>query len=469
MATGLKSWGEPTQSSGYLTLTRTSGTIYETSTGGQNTTEVITLTSVGIPNGTTVALDQTVWTSPDYSDPATPDVDFTVSSTVFTMNNNVGTITIAAIEDNVTEGQESIQVKIQQLDSNGVNTGAMSVFFKLIDTSLSVFDCDEAHGGVVQILDIGYVGDATTATPQNGTVVSINPSVYVSGSHTYTITISVPATGYENSGDEIECTNIYTALNYPIFDCSTANFAINAGGVGDVVTGTVSAGTIQSISPSTYQSGSGVHTYSANILVPSTGYFNSGATISGCTADRRSEFNCEEAGVIINPGFEGEIVTGSVANGTWLSVSPKLYIAGTNSYCVKVEPGLGYDNSNVPFIYCCQSLTVLAGGPTRDEYFISTGKSSPALFCNSSYQVTNSVWVEEGHSINTALNEYVYTTSTGNTKFNGAGRNYIVWPIPMTWNGTSQFTYWEISGIGQIDNVGIYNGCEIGGGGNGKL
>lgn len=466
MATGLKSWGEPTQSSGYLTLTRTTGTIYETSTGGQNTSEVITLTSVGIPNGTTVSLDQTVWINPDYGDPATPDVDFTVSSTVFTMNNNVGTITISAIEDYVTEGQETIKVQLQQLDSNGVNTGALATFFKLIDTSLSTLDCESSGAEIAA----GFAGDPTTATIVEGTVVSINPSVYVAGSHTYTITIAVPAEGYSNSGDEIECNDTYTSQSYPVFTCADANFNVNTGGVGDIVTGTSALGTISSISPSTYSSGGGQHTYTANIIIPASGFQGGGNTIQ-CTDDTRSNFNCEEAGVTINAGFEGQVVTGSVANGTWLSVSPKLYVSGTNTYCVKVAPGVGYANSNtVDYITCCQQLTVLPGTHGRDEYFISTGRTAPELFCGSSYLVNTSVWVEEGHSINTALNEYVYTTENGNTKFAGYGRNYIVWPVSMVYNGSSQFTYWEISLIGQIDNVGVYSGCEGGEpGGNGKL
>lgn len=71
----------------------------------------------------------------------------------------------------------------------------------------------------------------------------------------------------------------FAAASGATFDCSTANFAVANGTTGATVSGTVSAGTLNSVSPTTYQSGSS--TYTANITIPG-GYSNSGI-ISTCT------------------------------------------------------------------------------------------------------------------------------------------------------------------------------------------
>jgi len=70
----------------------------------------------------------------------------------------------------------------------------------------------------------------------------------------------------------------------PTFTCTTALFNLSDGTTGDTIgigtDATVSLGTLNSVSPATYQSGS--TTYTANITVPS-GYANAGATITTCT------------------------------------------------------------------------------------------------------------------------------------------------------------------------------------------
>jgi len=67
--------------------------------------------------------------------------------------------------------------------------------------------------------------------------------------------------------------------NLSAFTCADAGFSMNDGTTGNAVSASVSAGTISSISPSTYQSG--INTYTATITVPS-GYSNTGETIN-CT------------------------------------------------------------------------------------------------------------------------------------------------------------------------------------------
>jgi len=74
--------------------------------------------------------------------------------------------------------------------------------------------------------------------------------------------------------------NISSHSGTVTFGCANTGLSINAGTIGDLVTGTVSSGTIQSILPSTYQTGT--NAYTATILAPS-GFDNSGSTIT-CSA-----------------------------------------------------------------------------------------------------------------------------------------------------------------------------------------
>ena len=63
------------------------------------------------------------------------------------------------------------------------------------------------------------------------------------------------------------------------FTCSDTVFSVSTGVVGQTVNGSVSVGVLQSVSPTTYQSGS--NTYTGTISTPS-GYTNTGSNIS-CT------------------------------------------------------------------------------------------------------------------------------------------------------------------------------------------
>lgn len=144
--------------------------------------------------------------------------------------------------------------------------------------SQPTFTCSDA---VFSMAD-GTTGASTVGqgTVTLGTIVSISPSTYSSGSDTYTATITVPS-GYSNSGSTIDCTDDAVG-GFTAFTCSDANFFM-ASGVTNQPTaglGTVSLGTITSISPSTYQDGE--YQYTATITVPS-GYSNAGQSIN-CTA-----------------------------------------------------------------------------------------------------------------------------------------------------------------------------------------
>jgi hypothetical protein len=149
-------------------------------------------------------------------------------------------------------------------------------------TTLPVFDCTDA---VFSMTD-GNSSESTSGqgSVTLGTINSISPSTYSTGSATYTATITVPS-GYSNSGSTIDCTD--TATGLVAFTCTDANFVIANGNANDSTSGqgTVSLGTITNISPSVY--GQGTNTYTATITVPS-GYSNSGQSIN-CTDDAFGE------------------------------------------------------------------------------------------------------------------------------------------------------------------------------------
>lgn len=151
-------------------------------------------------------------------------------------------------------------------------------------TTLPVFNCTDA------VFSMSDSNSGASTSGQGsvtlGTIVSISPSTYSSGSDTYTATITVPS-GYSNSGSTIDCTD--TATGLVAFTCSDAVFSMANGNFGDSTSGqgSVTLGTITSISPSVYSSGTA--TYTATITVPS-GYSNSGQSISCTDTAEGAEF-----------------------------------------------------------------------------------------------------------------------------------------------------------------------------------
>jgi len=145
-------------------------------------------------------------------------------------------------------------------------------------SGLTEFTCNDANFQIANSNTLDSNSNPITSISQStisaGTLVSVSPTNIQSGFTTYTASIRVP-NGYSNSGATITCTDTATGTGVdPEFTCSTAGLSIADGTVGDTVTGTVSVGTIASISPSTYTSGSA--TYTATINIPASGYSNSG-------------------------------------------------------------------------------------------------------------------------------------------------------------------------------------------------
>ena len=142
------------------------------------------------------------------------------------------------------------------------------------------------------------------------------------------------------------------------FGCANAGLNINSGIVGATVTGTVASGTIQSISPATYQTGTA--SYTATILVPS-GFDNSGSTIpcSASAGATNAAFTCTDANLQIPNGTIGATVSGTVTLGTIASYSPTTYQAGTNTYSAVINIPSGYSNSGT--LTCTDTATGSAG------------------------------------------------------------------------------------------------------------
>jgi len=222
--------------------------------------------------------------------------------------------------------------------------------------------------------------------------------------------------------------NISSHTGTDTFGCANAGLSINSGDVGGTVTGTVSSGTIQSISPSTYLAGT--HSYTATITVPS-GFDNTGSTIdcsasAGATA---TAFTCTTANLQIADGTTGATVTGTVSAGSIASISPATYTNGAATYTATINIGSGYSNSGTltctdtatgSFGSCGLSLAVgsySSGGTTLTGTFsgtdygnsdaialtVSSGTISPTTTTKSALAGGLAVTLSEGVTITATM------------------------------------------------------------------
>ena len=241
-------------------------------------------------------------------------------------------------------------------------------------TTLATFSCTTAGFSMSD----AQTGQSSTShgSVSTGTITAISPSTIQTGSNTYTATITVPS-GYSNSGQSITCTDTATGTattTLATFTCTTANFSMTNGVEGSSTSGqgSVSAGTITAISPTTYTSGSA--TYTATITVPS-GYTNSGQSIS-CTATATGSatttlatFTCTTASFSMSDGASGASTSGqgTVSAGTITAISPSTYTAGSSTYTATITVPSGYTNSGQSI-----SCTATATGTTTLPVFTCT-------------------------------------------------------------------------------------------------
>ena len=200
------------------------------------------------------------------------------------------------------------------------------------------FTCANAGFAIANSNTTTADGTPITALSQSsvtaGTLVSVivgsSPNMQL-GSTDYTATITVPS-GYSNTGQNIPCiaTATGTAID-PTFDCTTANFQVTAGTVGNATAGTVSAGTIASgtISPSTYQSGSTF--YTATINIPGSGYSNSG-TIPCTNTLTATEASCAfSLGVTTYNTSAGTTQLSGTFTGSNIGTNPTINLTTTHA------------------------------------------------------------------------------------------------------------------------------------------
>ena len=314
-----------TDSAGYSTgALTTTGTINDTSTtpvptfaltnnGPVNEGSPITwtLTTTNVANGTIVpfTLSGSAASPQDYSN---------VQPFEFDVQNNTATYTVDTFPDNLTElGAETIVVTLAANDSAGNSTGSIASTATINDTSLtptySTITAQTVNEGqnMTFTLSTANVANGTTVnfafsgTATQGTDYTVPGALQMTinnNSATYTITtiadqitdgsetviMTLNATDSNGFGtNSIQGTGtINDTSQAPIFDCADAGLSVADGTVGDPVSATVTNGAIASISPATYQSGTGV-TYTAQITAPAAdgngvAYGNAGLDIP-CT------------------------------------------------------------------------------------------------------------------------------------------------------------------------------------------
>ena len=237
----------------------------------------------------------------------------------------------------------------------------------------------------------GTVGETVTGTTVYGTINSISPSTYQNGNTVYTATIAVPS-GYSNTGSTINCTDSATGT-VPLFTCSIANVSVPNGVTGQTVTATLDEGTVSSITPSTYQSGT--NTYTVRVNVPS-GYSNTGSSID-CTDTATGTtvlptFTCTDASLSIPNGFIGATVKGTVSEGTITSFSPSTYQSGSQTYTAAITVPSGYSNSGSS-VNCTDNATgistTLAPTTTTTLAPTTTTTIGGPVFNNTKTKITN--------------------------------------------------------------------------------
>jgi hypothetical protein len=248
------------------------------------------------------------------------------------------------------QGLTSKTITITETSTGSVTYGA-TVNGTYTDThtvnwaaSLPVFTCSDASFAVADGATGNTIGINTDATVSAGTLNSVSPTTYQSGSATYTANITIPA-GYQNAGGTITtCTDTATGTAAtPTYTCSDAGYTQPTSGAGNSTSSlasfTDSNITTYTISPTTYTSGSA--TYTATITVPA-GYTNTGSTIN-CTATAFGESGSISPDPITSftQSTSGSTTIQVTSNATWslnfpggggtyFSASPSGGSAGTN-------------------------------------------------------------------------------------------------------------------------------------------
>ena len=172
-------------------------------------------------------------------------------------------------------------------------------------------------------------------------------------------------------------TTTTTTTTLPTFACGNAGFSMQNGTTGDSTSGrgSVSAGTITAISPTTYQSGS--TTYTATITAPS-GYANSGSSIT-CTATASASTNpCSTTSASV-----------SLSNIQW---SQSGQITGTATW--SMSGGASNGSSGYPNVVL--TATTSGGSFSATQDFVTTTLTNNAGSGSGNFTLTDSSYTQNG-------------------------------------------------------------------------
>jgi len=312
---------------------------------------------------------------------------------------------------------------------SGINSNVDTISGDELDSRLKDFSIQglgniSSHSGTETfvcanaglIINSGTVGSTVTGTVTAGTIESISPATYQTGTVSYTATILAPS-GFDNSGSTISCSASAGATN-AAFTCADANLQIAAGTVGATVSGAVDLGTIASYNPTTYSSNANTQ-YKAIINIPS-GYTNSGT------------IECEDTNVVVG-----------TASCAFTLTAGSTYSSG--NYTLQGNfSGTDYVNSDTV------TLSVVQGnigiGSTGSSSSVNTTKSALAggLTVYSNEGVTVTATITSGLCNTTPLTQATATAPQSATVvINGPGTSFTYDNITLTANTTGGVTSYQ--------------------------
>ncbi len=419
----------------YLTFTGPNSKI-------EGDTLVYTVSSANVPNGTTIGY--TITGSAGFT---VNDITLSSLTGTFTMNADSSSLSFNLLEDNITEGLESLTITLDAQDNQGTQIGLpMSVTTALDDvpSGYSITGANSINEGVTEtyvfrgsnvpanttvyweLRNVGGSGhtfpdDFTSLRTGSGVMVDdgggywseldidITPALdqLVEGDALISLVVWDDASNYDNvvphnntpSGELakkniniLDLAPVYTLIASPsqtepstliaelytqYVDANTAytwevvSYGGNPADANDFNGGVLpsGSGTIPTYNSTSQQSDTfnisviadnlteGVEQYEIIVRVATVQKANKIVDITDTS--QTLTWDCNDAGLVIPDGDEGEAVTGTVTAGTLVSNSfdPAVYTLGITEYDAQITAPAGYSNSG-QIITCSDNVTV---------------------------------------------------------------------------------------------------------------
>ena len=283
----------------------------------------LTINTTNVPNGTTVWAVASASSTSEWADWDSESSGHGSGRPAWTItiNNNTGSRTFNTVDDAIIEGNETLILELESTDSAGNATGGLS-------QSITITDNDNEYTLNYNVAPGGQTGMYNACQGPN--------SYYTQQSVTYN-----PANGASAWRDAVVaavCTGSQTGFFINIISSNEPSFA-HAG-------------------------------WAFNCNTPTL--------MSQCSGVTLPEFTCSEAGLSIADGADGNLVTGTVANGTIDSYPTPVYSAGTSTYSAVITIPSGY--SNYPgTITCSDSGVIVTQILVQEEWTVINQSGSSAL------------------------------------------------------------------------------------------